>query len=97
MTNKRTKTGQKKHNEAVLKTANWYKKRKYKVKVDLPKEEKPDKINGFIPDLIVKKGGIETIIEVETKDSDKKDKDQHNAFRKHVNNSKNRKFRKKII
>ncbi|MCG2695138.1 hypothetical protein L6261_03610 [Candidatus Parcubacteria bacterium] len=97
MSNKRTKTGQKKHDEAVIKTANWYKKRKYKVKADLPKEEKPDKIDGFIPDLIVKKGGIETIIEVETKKSDKIDTDQQKAFRKYANKSIKRKFKKKIV
>ena len=57
--NKQTKTGQKKHDSAVLKTAQWYENNGYKVKADLPDYNKPKKIGGFIPDLIVKKAKIE--------------------------------------
>ena len=54
--NKRTKTRQKKHDESVLRSAEWYKKHGFITKADLPGWNKPKKIGGFIPDLIVKKG-----------------------------------------
>jgi len=41
--NKRTKTGQKKHDESVLKSAEWYKKHGFITKADLPGWNKPKK------------------------------------------------------
>jgi len=52
---KRTKTGQKKHDESVLRSAGWYKKHGFRTNADLPGWNKPKKIGGFIPDLIAKK------------------------------------------
>lgn len=93
---KRTKIGQKKHDEALLKSVKYYEDQGFKVMADLPGGEKPKEIKGFIPDLIAKKGGKEIILEVETKTSVKQDKDQLEAFEQYADNSKNRKFRKKI-
>ncbi|MBU4561875.1 hypothetical protein KKB17_00505 [bacterium] len=56
--NKRTKTGQKKHDESVLRSAGWYKKHGFRTNADLPGWNKPKKIGGFIPDLIAKKANI---------------------------------------
>ena len=94
---KRTKIGQKKHDEGVKRSAEWYKKQGFKVKSDLPGEKKPKKIGGFIPDIIAKKGAAEVIIEIETKQSANTDKEQQQAFRDYANKNRNRNFRKKII
>ena len=93
----KTKTGQRKHDKAVLRSAQWYDKQKYKVRVDLPECNKPKKIKGYIPDLIVKKGKKEIVVEIETKGSNGKDKEQQEAFREYCERKKERKFRKKII
>lgn len=95
--NKRTKIGQKKHDESVLKSAEWYKKHCFITKADLPGWDKPKKIGGFIPDLIAKKGKKEIILEVETKDTDKLDADQQKAFKKYSKREEERTFRKKIL
>ena len=94
---KRTKTGQKKHDSAVLKSAEWYKRHGYKVKTDLPSWEKPKKIGGFIPDLIAKKGNEEIIKEIETKDTNERDKEQQEAFKKYAERKRTRRFSKKVI
>lgn len=94
---KRTKTGQKKHDNAVLRSAKWYKSQGFKVKADLPEWKKPKNIGGFIPDLTVKKGKKEIIKEIETKDTNEKDKKQHEAFKAYANRKKGREFRKKIV
>lgn len=93
----RTKAGQKKHDERVLKSAEYYEKQGYKVSVDLPNHDKPKKIGGFIPDLIAKKKGEEIIVEIETKSTIKSDKDQHQAFKEYADKSEGRKFKKKIV
>jgi len=95
--NKRTKTGQKKHDESVLRSAGWYKKHGFTTKADLPGWNKPKKIGGFIPDLFAKKGKKEIILEVETKNTNKPDADQQKAFKKYSKREKERIFRKKII
>jgi len=94
---KKTKTGQKKHDNGVLKSVEYYKSIGYKVFADLPNYEKPKKISGFIPDVIARKGRKEVIIEVETKKTLVSDQDQQEAFKKYANKSSNRKFRKKIV
>jgi hypothetical protein len=95
--NKRTKTGQRKHDESVLRSAEWYKKHGFTTKADLPGWDKPKKIGGFIPDLIAKKGKNEIILEVETKNTGKSDADQQKAFKKYSKRGKERTFRKKVI
>ena len=95
--NKRTKIGQKKHDEGVLRSAEWYKKHGFTTKADLPGWNKPKKIGGFIPDLIAKKGKKEIILEVETKNTDESDADQQKAFKKYSKREEERTFRKKIL
>lgn len=94
---KRSKIGQKRHDEAVLGSVKWYEGQGYKVKADLPNYPKPKKIGGFIPDWIAKKGKKETIGEVETKDTAKLDEEQHKAFRAYAKRKRSRKFKKKVI
>ncbi len=94
---KRTKTGQTKHDNAVRGIADYYEQQGYRVDADIPSFDKPKKIGKFIPDVIATKGKVEKIIEVETKDSDKKDVLQHQAFLEYVENKSGRSFRKKII
>jgi len=94
---KRTKIGQKKHDEGVLRSANYYEKLGFKVAVDLPGHKKPKEISGFIPDIIAKKGGEEIIIEVETRKTIISDKEQQEKFKKYAGRSNNRKFRTKIV
>jgi len=95
--NERKKAGQKKHDESVLRSAEWYKKYGFTTKADLPGWKKPKKIGGFIPDIIAKKGKKEIILEVETKNTDKSDTDQQKAFKKYSEREEGRIFRKKII
>jgi len=85
------------HDKAVLKSALWYKNHGFKVQADLPDWKKPKTIKGFIPDLIAKRSKKETILEVETRDTLKRDKKQHEAFIKYTKMKPTRKFRKKII
>jgi len=94
---KRTKTGQKKHDKAVLRSAEWYENQGYNVKADLPKWEKPKKIGGFIPDLIARKGKKEIIKEIETPDTNEKDQEQHEAFKEYAERKRTRVFKKKIV
>ena len=92
-----TKTGQKRHDEAVLRSVKWYEGQGYKVKADLPNYDGPKKIGGHIPDWIAKKGKKEIIGEVETKKTDKKDKEQQQAFKEYAERKRGREFKKKII
>lgn len=94
---KRTKRGQKKHDEAILNSMKYYKRRGFQVEADLPGMKKPSTINGRIPDLVAKKGRQKVILEVETKNTIKKDKLQHQAFEKYSDNSKDTKFRIKEV
>ena len=94
---KRTKTGQGRHDNALKRSANWYENQGYKVKVDLPGGSKPKKIGGHIPDLIAKKGKQEVIVEIETRESVSKDKDQQDAFKEYTSRKSTRSFRKRIV
>lgn len=93
----RSKTGQKRHDDGVRRTAEWYKGKGFRVKADLPGEPKPAAISGFIPDVIAKKGNKEIIIEVETRKTSVTDKEQQKAFREYASKKKERTFRKKVI
>ena len=94
---KRTKTGQTKHDKAVLGSVRSYQGLGYNVKADLPGYDKPKKIGGYIPDVIAIRVRKEKIVEVETRDSNKKDIDQHQAFKNYADRKLGREFRKKII
>lgn len=94
---KRTKAGQRRHDLSVLRSANYYENKGFKVKADLPDFTKPKKIKKFIPDLIVRKGKKEIVIEIETQDSNEKDKEQQQVFREYAEKSNSRTFKKKVI
>lgn len=94
---KRTKIGQKRHDEGVLRSVKWYEKKDYKVTADLPKYKKPKIIAGYIPDWIAKKSKKEIIGGVETKGTNEKDKEQQLAFKKYAERKKTREFKKKIV
>ena len=75
---------QSKHDRKVKQIAQEYKKKGWKVKADLPGYEKPDPIGKKrrIPDVVATKAGAERIIEVETKETIARDKDQQATFRR---------------
>lgn len=79
---KRTKRGQKSHDDKVATWAIRLKKPGKKVLADLPGYQKPDKVGGRIPDVMVKQGNkIEMVGEVETPTSMGKDKSQIAALK----------------
>lgn len=94
---KRTKTGQKKHDKAVLGSVKWYEGRGYKVRADLPGYKKPKRIGGYRPDWIARKGKKEIIGEVETKETNKEDVEQQEVFKEYAEREKGRKFKKRIV
>ena len=94
---KRTKAGQKRHDEAVRRSVAQYKKLGYVVQADIPGEKQPHKIGKHIPDIIAKKGQKERVVEFETKETAKKDEKQHEAFRRYTDNKKGREFKINII
>lgn len=93
---KRTKTGQIKHDRTVLDAVKYYQNKGYKVQADLPGYKKPNSINGRVPDVDAKKTGDRVILEVETKDSIKKDISQLRTFQNYADRHNNIRFREKI-
>lgn len=94
---KRTKTGQKQHDLEVLRWAEQKKKEGFSVEADLPKWPRPSKVEGNIPDAFASKGRIKKILEVETPDTLKSDKQQRSGFRKWSATSENKSFQVKVI
>ena len=80
----RAKASQSKHNQKVLEVAKVNKNKGNKVLADIKGYPKPPKRGRYIPDIIVKKGKEETIIEVETVDSANSPRDlaQQKAFKR---------------
>lgn len=71
---KRGKIGQTKHDRKVQRRLDYYKKREFWVRADLPNRAKPPKVEGKIPDIYARKGDelvVEEIETLSTKDSDK--------------------------
>lgn len=66
---KRSPASQTKHNHAIRAEAKSYERRGYDVQADVSGYPKPPTVGGYRPDLMVKKGGQRTIVEVETEDS----------------------------
>ena len=94
--NKRTKTGQKIHDTEVLRWAKQKVKQNFDVKADLPGWKKPAKIKGAIPDGYAEKGTDKKILEVETPQTLKEDKEQREKFREWADSGKNRTFLTKV-
>jgi len=91
------------HDEAVIDRADHYYKKGCNVKADVPglilgnKQmpkiiRRPELINDHRPDVIAKCSDKLFIEEVETKNTLKRDKKQHEAFKKYVKNEPNKKF-----
>ena len=72
----RTKKGQAEHDSEVRRVADEYLRKGYKVLADLPGWEQPDTIRGVRPDLKVRKQGHNTLIEVETSESEEIKRDE---------------------
>lgn len=82
MSQKRTKAGQKIHDQKLINRVKINQKAGFRVLADLPGMDKPKSINGFVPDLVaLKYGKIKKIEEVETLSTLDADKDQQKAFR----------------
>ena len=94
---KRTKSQQSKHDARVRKIAGGYKSQDWKVKADILGYSKPRTIFNKRPDVRATKGAKERIIEVETRDSYKKDISQRNAFGRFAGLNKKRRFRTSVI
>jgi hypothetical protein len=96
---KRTKQQQTKHDKRIAVLARKYKRGGAQVKADIKgyKQPKPIGKGRRIPDLTVKKSGWTKIIEVETKNSLKKDKKQHATFRRSASHKKRTKFEIDVI
>lgn len=84
---KRTKRGQKTHDEKVNQWASRLKGPGKKVMADLPGYEKPDKVSGRIPDVMIKRGKKVVMVgEVETLTSLKIDESQQKALKRGAKN-----------
>jgi hypothetical protein len=94
----RSKKSQTKHDKKIRDLAKEYKDKGYDVKADIPGYKSPETIYGKRPDLIAKKKGHETAIEIETPDSvdSTRDKKQQKAF-KNWRNRKTTRHYKRIV
>jgi len=95
----RTPTSQSQHDQEVKRLATEYQTRGYKVEADIKGFQRPQMIGKFIPDIKAKKGGQETIIEVETFDSVDSTRDlmQQDTFQSWSRQYKKRHFKRKIV
>ena len=85
-----------KHNKAVEKSAEYYKKNGYQVKADISGYKRPEIINKRRPDVIASKKNKTVIVEVETPDTMVKDKKQREAFKEHADRDDRTCFRCKL-
>lgn len=79
---RRTKEGQKVHDQKVAETAGRLRRAGYTVMADLPGRAKPPTLGGYIPDIYATKRGKTLIRKVETSRTIGADKTQHDAFRR---------------
>lgn len=89
---KRSTKNQTCHDYSVLRRAVGLKTNGWKVKADVPGFTRPSTLNGSRPDIIATKGKYGRIIEVETKDSRKRDRQQHKNLRNYAKSHKNFRF-----
>lgn len=92
ITAKRSRSEQSKHDRAVKREAQRYKRKGWEVQADLSGHTKPPEIGGRRPDINAKKSGATHIVEVETPSSMKNDRDQHSTFRRHAGQKPRTKF-----
>ena len=91
---KRSAAKQTKHNTKVNQIAKRLQRQGYKVKADLPGYPQPTSIGKGkkVPDIEAKKGAKRKIVEVETPETIKRDKEQHTTFRKSAAQKRNTSF-----
>ncbi len=96
---KRTPSSQSKHNKEVKRLAIEYKDKGYKVEADITGFQQPNTVSGFRPDIRAKKGGQETIVEVETLDSvdSTRDTKQQDAFQDWASQDLKHHFKRKVV
>ena len=94
----RGQSSQSKHDRKVRETAKDYEARGYNVSADVAGYPQPPTIGGYRPDVVAKKGGQETIVEVETPDSVNSPRDvaQQGAFQRAARRNEKRHY-KRII
>lgn len=80
------------HDSSVRRRAAGLKANGWKVKADVSGFTRPSTLNGSRPDIDARKGHNRRIIEVETKDSRKKDRQQQQNLRKFARSRKNTQF-----
>lgn len=92
----RGQPSQSKHDRKVQETARDYKVRGYNVSADVAGYPQPPTIGGYRPDVVARKGGHETIVEVETPDPVNSPRDiaQQNAFLRTARRSEKRHYRR---
>jgi len=92
----RGKHSQSKHDRKVREIAKDYKLRGYDVSADISGYPQPPTTGGYRPDVVAKKSGRETIVEVETPDSVNSPRDiaQQNAFRQAARRSEKRHYKR---
>ncbi|HLN45990.1 MAG TPA: hypothetical protein VK209_09825 [Candidatus Sulfotelmatobacter sp.] len=69
------------HDESVQTIANELKRDNWNVKANLEGNEKPSKINGFLPDIEATKGGLKRICQVLTEKDFKGNKSEYIDFK----------------
>lgn len=82
-----------KHDKKVKKIAAGYKSQGYNVKADINGYEQPPNFYRHRPDVFAAKGRNKVMVEVETKSSMSRDKDQRKILKKYAK-KKNIRFRK---
>ncbi len=92
----RGQPSQGKHDRKVRQIAGDYEHRGYNVSADVPGYPQPPTIGGYRPDVVARKSGQETIVEVETPDSVNSPRDiaQQGAFLRAARRSEKRHYKK---
>ena len=88
----RTDQAQKNHDTCVEGKAIEWKNDGYMVFADIEGWNKPEKIEGHIPDVIAKKKGVARICEVETEDTLEDHRPQREAFKRYAEGIKGTSF-----
>ena len=89
---KRSMKNQTCHNNSVLRRAAGLKAKGWKVKADISGFKRPSTLNGSRPDIDATKGKRRRIIEVETQESKRKDRQQHRNLRNYAKFKKRTQF-----
>ena len=94
----RSEESQARHDELVKTLAREYLDKGFVVKADLEGYDRPGMIRGYEPDIVAFKGNQTKIVEVETEDTLKseRDKGQQEAFRQEADENSNTTFKKRV-